>query len=269
VHAVGTYQAGDLVAAREHGQRSADAFRQAGDLRFVAALSTILGSVCMRTGDYGRAAVIYGESATVSERMRLTHVVASARCFQAAALFQLGPEAEAQLDDLLADTIATAHAIGDPRTENTARTFLALLHLRRGDLASADRESSQAIAAEMPHPSYRALTLDGRARVQLALGLSSDAASSAREAYLAVVQEGELADHGVLVRVTLAEALLASGAAAEARRVIAEAQVVVESVAARITDDEMRTSFLERVPANVRARELAEAWSSTSEPEEK
>ncbi len=110
-------------------------------------------------------------------------------------------------------------------------------------------------------PPLRAMALAALAEVLIADGRGAEAlpfAAEAREILDALTTIGE---NDARVRLAHAEALHAAGAAPAARSAIAAARDRLLRRASLIADDELRQSFLERVPENARTLSLARAWA--------
>jgi predicted secreted Zn-dependent protease len=72
---------------------------------------------------------------------------------------------------------------------------------------------------------------------------------------------GQIEEGESLVRLVWAEALEANGRHDEAREAIGRAHARLMERAAKIGDEALRASFLERVAENARTLELAAAWA--------
>src|SRR5215468_4529373 len=132
--------------------------------------------------------------------------------------------AEGRLDEArfeVSRMIAAEHALGNAYLEGLGRVTLARVFRKMKDLASASAEANAAIALLSMVPFDHAMACAELAMARLAEGQHAEALALSRDAYrrvLATPGYGEAA-----VRLAHAEALLASGAAAEARAVLAEA----------------------------------------------
>jgi tetratricopeptide (TPR) repeat protein len=148
----------------------------------------------------------------------------------------------------------------NPLEEGRGRWVLAEVLRRMGELDAADREIEAALGmvVDLERPGALA-TL---AMIRLAQGRARDALAVAEDAVSRCAAMGGAAGifRGAFVRLSHAEALLATGAHDEARRAIAEARARLFSIAGRIPDADYRTSFLEAVPENARTLALAREW---------
>ncbi len=138
----------------------------------------------------------------------------------------------------------------------TFRAWLALFAARPAD-ALADVERAMAEMEETSPPEDRALGLAIRARALLDLGRPAEALEVAQAAMALLHDMGAIVEGESLLRLTHAEALLATGKAAEARAAIATAHAWLLDKAAHIDNPAWRQSFLDRVAENRRILELA------------
>jgi hypothetical protein len=77
---------------------------------------------------------------------------------------------------------------------------------------------------------------------------------------------GEMSEGEIDLRLTWAEALHASGDGEAARAAIAATRDRLLELAERLSDVELRASFLRRVPENARTLALARAWIEGETP---
>jgi hypothetical protein len=82
----------------------------------------------------------------------------------------------------------------------------------------------------------------------------------------AMARSGTIGFRDALVRLAHAEALDATGAEEEARAAIADAARWLHTVAGRVTDPDLRRSYLEAIPEHVRTLALARAWLGAGAP---
>jgi eukaryotic-like serine/threonine-protein kinase len=176
-------------------------------------------------------------------------------------LARLGSFAEAKVVEH--EALEAFRTKGDRRMEGRSRIFLAEIFLLAGDLEAANREAHSAVKALSVAPPARAHALAVAAQVELARGDTDAALRDATEADKLLQQVGVLDEGEAVVRLVHAEALHASGRAAEARAAITAARDRLLERAVRIRDEALRRSFLEQVPENARTIALAQAWVST------
>jgi tetratricopeptide (TPR) repeat protein len=130
--------------------------------------------------------------------------------------------------------------------EGMARSTLAEILRRRGDLAGAEREALAAIELLAAIPFDQAIARRRLAAVRLAQGRAAEALGPARAALAAI--EGAPGYAGTMIRLTHAEALAATGDEAGARAALVDARERLLARAATIGDATLRASFLQRVP---------------------
>ncbi|UQA63042.1 serine/threonine-protein kinase PknK [Polyangium aurulentum] len=139
------------------------------------------------------------------------------------------------------------------------RLLRAFIELERGDLDGAERDALASLE-NMPVPAYRLDALTALAGIRLRAGRAAEAVAFAEEAFALARQSGITHEMRSLLLVTHARALAATGDTDRAREAIAAARDELLGLAAKIDDPELRTSFLENVPANAEALSLAAQW---------
>jgi hypothetical protein len=143
--------------------------------------------------------------------------------------------------------------------EFRGRWVLAEVLRRVGDLEGADRALAIALAMAVPleHPGV----LGTLAALRLAQGRPEEALAAAADAVARCAAMGGCGMfRGAFVRLAHAEALHATGARDAARHAITEARTRLHAIAGRITDPDLRQSFLDQVPENARTIERARTW---------
>jgi tetratricopeptide (TPR) repeat protein len=246
---------GDQHDALDLVDRSARCFERAGNRRGFAIQRANWGTLAGELGRYDEAEHALREAETVS------HSLGSgvANVFEGhnlgVVLGRLG-----RLDEALKVEEAAAQSFvarGDLRLEGSARTYVAEIHALASRLDAAEAEAERALACLAAAPSQRALALAVLAGVRLDRGRPEDALVPAEEAYAILVSLGGLEERESLVRLRWAEALAASGRAAEAAAVLEEAAARLLARADRIAEPVWRERFLRGVPENARTLELA------------
>ncbi len=171
------------------------------------------------------------------------------------AVAQLG-----RLDEgILLETECISGAIvqKDRWIECVSETYLADLMLRAGRLADAERAARR--AAELSDRPNRVLALALLGRVELALGKTDDASSTAAESHALLEELGSVEDGEAMARLAFVEINEAVGSSQVAREELAKARDRLLARADKIADPELRRSFLSCVPENARTLELAKA----------
>ncbi len=254
--------AGDVGEALRLYEASAAAFGEAGDSRNACRQRGNVGDLLLSLGAYREAAETLAAALESAEPMGV-YFVSALLANLGCALFRLGVPTAA---DVLASAVERAQAQGDGRAEAFTRAYLAqvLTAAEPCDFPGAEREARASLQLGASTPASRAYALAVLAELALRRERPEEALTSAREAHrlLDALQGAEGADP--FIRATLASALVACGALAEARAVAAEASDRLLASAGRIGDPQLRASFLERVPENARTLELVRRLSLSS-----
>jgi tetratricopeptide (TPR) repeat protein len=159
------------------------------------------------------------------------------------------------------DALQMAQEIGDRAKEGIMWMKLghALLGLGRLEKAAEAYQNSVALRRELGRPNLAMESLAGLARVALAQGDLAQAQAHAEE-ILRHLETGTL--HGAIAPFEVyltCYCVLKAGQDPRAQEVLATAHDRLQERAARITDEEMRHSFLENVVAH---REIVRAWTN-------
>jgi hypothetical protein len=123
-----------------------------------------------------------------------------------------------------------------------------MLLLRAGQPRAAAEEAAHAVDALSIDPATQALARAVHARAKIALGDAEGALDTARRAMEVVRAEGALTEGEVLIRLAYAEALDATGDTQAGELALTAASEKLLQRAQQIDDEELRRSFLERVP---------------------
>ncbi len=246
---------GDLGTACAGFTACARCFDEVGDVR--QAVRVRNNAACMLT-ELGRLPEAEAELRAVivsAERLGTFETAATARQSLATVLFHRRalPEARALAEQAVQAFVAQR----DPRFEALSRAWLSAIFCEAGDLEAARAEATRAVALCASAPAARCLALAMLARADLASGLHGDACRAAEEATELLDQLGGIEEGEALVRLTLAEALLAAGERAAASAAAASAREALLARAARIVDPAWRRSFLEGVAEHARTLALA------------
>ncbi len=248
----------DPWGALGHATASGRAFERAGDQRGAALANMWEAFGLLELGAFERAEARFAVALQAMERHKLKQLAAAAGRPYAVTKALLGKLDEARVEMACALHLST----GSDAMVAVGRAFAARLFAMLGDRAGAEREGRAAVAAlTSMTPPLRAMALAALAEVLIADGRGAEAlpfAAEAREILDALTTIGE---NDARVRLAHAEALHAAGAAPAARSAIAAARDRLLRRASLIADDELRQSFLERVPENARTLSLARAWA--------
>jgi hypothetical protein len=140
--------------------------------------------------------------------------------------------------------------------------YLSTIACLGGDFTEAEREARAAADAVATVPPLYASVLATLARALLAQGTgrAKEALEAARGAMDVIESLGGIEDYEALARLVYAEALDAVGEPDRARAALEAARARLLDRAARISDPQLRTSFLTQVPDNARTLQLARTW---------
>ncbi|MEO5618137.1 MAG: AAA family ATPase, partial [Candidatus Eisenbacteria bacterium] len=239
-------------------------FERTSNLRFALLHRGSLAFSLIQTGSFVRAEAELREILRRTELhgMSSSHISSVARQNLALALMHQGRLAEA--DALLATIVTTGSLQFDVGT----RIYQARLFLLRGDTPDAARAIRNLLDRSRSFLPYQAFALAMLATALLRQGLAEEALAAAAEGMaildqLLVLEEGES-----LLRLAHAEALEATGHRTEARAAICRARDRLHERAAKISDPELRASFLANIPERARTLELAKAWLESAPPTE-
>jgi tetratricopeptide (TPR) repeat protein len=251
-------RAGDMGACVVLMASASRHFAAAGDLRQACVEDGYVGYGYMDLGLFEEADRALRECTARAERLGLPHVVASAQHNLGLTCGMLGQLEEGKT--LLRAAIATFVAQQDRRLECAARRYLALVLVMAGDLAGAESEATVALS-HAPSGPGRTEALGTLASVLLASGRGQEARVHAAEAHRILADIGPLDTDDTHVRRAYAEALYVTGDVAGARQAIAAACAELLRRAAKISNEDWRRSYLERVNEHARVFALARTWS--------
>ena len=233
-------------------QAAADEFARAGDFRYECVQRGHVGYACLEIGAFGQAERYLREALDYARRLGLANVAATVKQNLGRAL-----ERQGRLDEALAielEAVGELHAQGDRRLEAAARNYLAEILAQRGDLDGGEREVRHALtfATEPMKPPLLA-TL---AQILLRRGRTDEALATALASHEIMDEIGALEEGESLIRLTLAEALRASGDTTSADEAARRARTRLLARAEKIKDPEWRRMFLEHIPEHARTLAL-------------
>ncbi|MEP7119332.1 MAG: hypothetical protein ABJE95_00245 [Byssovorax sp.] len=235
----------------------AASFERAGDTRLATLQRINVGYAYLVLGAFAEAERTLREVIVAARPLGLGLVVANAQHNLGMALARRGSLEQAIAIESAAER--AFHLQGDRRLEAGSRMYLAAIHALAGDREAALRDALAAVEMAADLPTVRAHALATLAQITLARGRPREAAATAAEAMSLI--DGADADAGeALVRLIFAETRDAIGDTPGARAAILVTRNRLRARAARISDPELRESFLQRVPENARTLELAAAW---------
>jgi tetratricopeptide (TPR) repeat protein len=247
--------AGDAGEYLEMETAAVESFEQAGDVRSATMQRGYAGYACLEMGAWAEAEQQLRAALEGGERLGLPNVVASAKHNLGRAIAHLGRFDEARRMEQQA--IAEFGAQGDKRLEAGSHLYMGEILLALGDIGAAELELELALVNIPPPLLPQALAL--RAQVLLADDRAPEALQTIERALVRMAEVGSVEEGEALIRLSLAEALYATGRRDEARHAVAQARDRVMERADKIRDPARRRCFLDSVPENARTLALARA----------
>jgi eukaryotic-like serine/threonine-protein kinase len=258
--AMRAYFEGDLQGMRAAMTLAVRDAEDAGNLRGACNMRYNLAWAHLRLGAYEEAAATSRAALDEAERMGLTLVATRARHTLALSQFRAGHEEGVR--EVMTETLSAFAEQGQGRFEGTAHVHFAEILHRAGDLGGAEREARRAVDLLGPIQPLLPLALGHLSRVLRERGRTAEALSVAQAAAALLDAIGIGEDGAEVARLALAEALDAAGDRTAALAALGDAARRLRARAARIPDDALRASFLDRVPENARTLALARAWEA-------
>jgi hypothetical protein len=246
--------AGDAATYVEHLEAAAAGFDQAGDARNACMTRISVGYGFAELGENARAEAALRAALAQAERARLEGSVTDAKHNLGLVLARIGRLAEgARLEREACDAFARQ---GNRPQEGGSHVYLSLALAMAGDYAGAESSARHAVDCLAAVPPLRCHALAALSRALLGAKRADEAMTVAQEAMDLMGRLGGI-ENDSRVRLSYAEALLASGRTDDAREAVSDARESILARAARIAREDWRASFLERVPENARILQLA------------
>jgi tetratricopeptide (TPR) repeat protein len=247
----------DAGARRQLAEHAIQHFEQAGDQRNACLQQISLGFACIELGAYADAEVALRGALIVAERMALSNSIPIAKA-------QLGRAMVHELDSdaalaLEREAVSDFDRQGNTRLAGVARTYLASMLERRAHFREAEQMARRAVELLGSAAPLRRAALARLALILLARGEAEEALQAAREANEGVAADTELGLGEALIRLSLVEALNATGDRTAAVAALRAAHDRLLDRAARIASAVWRRQFLQQVPENARTIALARA----------
>jgi tetratricopeptide (TPR) repeat protein len=249
---------GDVATYRRVKGESAAYAELAGDLRSWVEHRAGMAYGYMLLGAFEEAEAAFRACLVEADRLGLFIVTAMMKNNLGLILARLGRFAEGYAVEN--ESLQAYERQGDLRMASSCRSYLATMNLLEGNLQAAETEARAAIAMCEKVPPSLAEALSTLASVLLAKGVLPEALETAARAHALLEELGSVDEGEIAIRLVYAETLDASGKRDEARRVLAKAKEQVLDRASKISEQEWRDAFLQRVPENAKALGLAEAW---------
>jgi tetratricopeptide (TPR) repeat protein len=252
----------DAASSAGYYAQAAEAYDVIGDRRLAATMRGAHGCMMSELGAFEKATSGLEKALEETRRLGLTSITAAFEHNLAIAYARSGRLDEADAQQRSALTYYRAQ--GFERMVAGCHIWLALTALERGALDEAEGFAAEAVAQEKAGEPVRAYSLAVRAKVALAAERNDEARELADKASVILSRIGHLDEGESLARLVHAQALLASGDETGARKAITAAQSELLARADRITEPELRQSFLERVAENAATLELVERLGRAS-----
>ena len=251
---------GDLGAHLRSLSGLVSAYELAGDLREATRARGYLGDFYKELGQYERSETLLRAAQAAVEKLGIAHSANVGNLVHS--LGRLGALEEART--LIEAALASSREASVLYLEGVQALFAADIHALMGDLDRAFARASLALERLRDIPGLCAAAYARLAQIELAREKNTEALVAARAAAERLDALGGMEEGEALVRLSLAEALHATGDHAAARDAIRKARDALLTRAATLDEPELRASFLGRVTENVRTLELAEEWLATA-----
>lgn len=259
VNSLGTItgQQRNYAGARDYFEQALALGHEMGDRRGEAFPLANLGEVCLLTGDYAGARGYLEQALTlfreIGDRRFDSHILA----YLGLLCHRLGDDEAARQHSQQA--LGIAREVGARHEESYALTVLghALVELGRLEEAAAAYRDAQDLWRELGHLGLATESLAGLARVSLAQG---DPSQAQVEEILSYLETNSLEGTDEPFRVYLTcYRVLKANQDPRAQEILTTAYNLLQEHAGNTTDEQMRRSFLENVPAH---RELVREWAN-------
>ena len=231
-----------------------------GDRRRACSAAINIGFTLFEVGYYQEASVVLGEALATANYMGVPMLLPIAELNLGLAVAMSGALSEGL--DLELRAIERLLKQGNRRLLATAHSYVARIHARAGDAAAAEAAAKEACAAADGVPPRRCAALGELALASVALGKLEEAELATREAHVLLAMLGSIDSGEARVRLSLVEVLVAKEDLAEARRTAIETRDWLHERADKISDSDLRRSFLEAVSDHVRITQLG-AWAES------
>ncbi|MCC6557437.1 MAG: hypothetical protein IT372_31185, partial [Polyangiaceae bacterium] len=241
---------GDLGERRNAFETAVALYREAGDIRRAAGAEANLADVYNRVGAHVEAEIALRQVLEGGRRVNNRNMEGYALVNLSYALMMQRKTGEAL--EVLRDALSIALDAGDVRLTSWTRIYTCLCKSKSADGEDVSHEAEQlareADAAGEPGTAAFALTVAASAR--LAAGDPEGALRISRDAFSTLEELGGIEEGEAELFVIHARALDATGRHAEAERVRSRGRARVAAIAARISDAQWRTRYLEDVAAH-------------------
>jgi eukaryotic-like serine/threonine-protein kinase len=215
----------------------------------------------MQLGQYKRAEVVLREGLAISERAGLLASRALANHNLGMAVAHNGDLADAEAIER--EAIRAYAEQGDKRLIAGSRFYLSRILIARGQAAEAVAEMRSACTEVENVPAILPWVTAGLALALLAARKGDEALAAAKDAMKRTNERDGSVEGVRIVKLALAETLIANHQAGEGARVLNDLTVDLLEHASRLRDPELRRSFLHDVEENARAFVLQTGLAGT------
>jgi hypothetical protein len=243
----------------EISRQGSDAFEKAGSTRNYVFLNNFTGIVQAELGDPDTGAETMRRVLVTAQKLNEALALSRTGVCLAFILCFHGPIGGCDEAVALAEATVKTPGINSIYL-GMAHDVLGHAHFRNGRITDAERESRRALEVLRSIPALRLSASATLIRVLIATNRAAEARTLATAGVEEAEWVGGIGFAEVRLRVAAAEAHHAAGDAPAARDVLRTALAQIASRAERIADPAWRTRYLDGVPDNLRARELAAAW---------
>ena len=237
---------GELQGCVEHITAAVRGLEEAEDTRSAQIERVNLAYALAEVGAFEQAQGELEDAIAAAEWSRIDFNVVLGRHMLALVLGLRGDLAEAR-----AAAESSLAAVGsNKRVEGKTRIYLARCLSAAGDGEAAEREATAACELLGDFAPGRAYALAILASVRAARGDGIAALAAAREALGALMEAGGVQEGDAYIRLSFVRALTAAGEKEMSSAALADARERILHRAQRITRNDWRESFLQRVPEN-------------------
>ncbi|MDQ7031062.1 MAG: tetratricopeptide repeat protein [Ardenticatenia bacterium] len=253
------YGMGDYARAREYSEEALHVLRMMGDRLGEAKVMNNLGAIYHILGDLDRALELHRQALTMFRRVGSRYGEALSLGNLAVIFYDRGDYEEAR--EYAARALAEQRALESKSGEADEKTHLALAEEALGALDEAARlyDEARALREEMGQTALAMEDVAGLARIAWQQGNRDEALELAHHIAQWIDTHGvEGAEHPFRLYLTVIDIFMQAGHCDQARRLAEEAVGRLEAQAQRISDPEVRRTFLDDVPLHRTIRERAE-----------
>jgi tetratricopeptide (TPR) repeat protein len=246
---------GKQAEAVAGSRRAANYYEKIGHRRAACEGLCNVAVSLLEVGQLEEAGTCMQQVLATAQKLDLKHIVGGGLVILTNILAYQGSIDEARATGERA--VAVTSAQNDRRFQGFAEAYLSVTEYLAGDYPRAEYYARAAATTWEPVLSVRPSAIAMLARALLAQGRPAEALVSARDAYAQLESIGAVDDGDATIRLALAECLIATGDALQARKILGKAAGRILASAEAIEELAIRESFLTRIPEHRRILELA------------